>query len=43
MRKAGLVDIPGGDYKFFETSSASNCMKECDADQLCQVGTMKTV
>ena len=43
MIKAGPVNIMGYNYEIFETSSASNCMKGCDADPLCQVGAMKTV
>ncbi|XP_023334411.1 uncharacterized protein LOC111705929 isoform X1 [Eurytemora carolleeae] len=34
--QAGPVDILGGNDQAFETSSASDCMKGCDADQLCQ-------
>lgn len=43
MIKAGPVDILGGNDQAFETSSASDCMKGCDADQLCQVGAIETV
>ena len=37
------MDISGGNDQAFETSSASDCMKGCDADQLCQVGAIETV
>ena len=43
MIKAGPVNIMGYSPMSFGTSSASNCMKRCDADPLCQVCAMKTV
>ena len=43
MIKAGPVDILGANDKVLKNSSVSDCMKGCDADQLCQVGAIEMV